>query len=136
MEITIKAEKPAPPSAPACLPLPPAEEGVPEPVGGAPVPAEPPAPLADLTPEEALTPLAAPLAGIFYRTAAPEDPPFVQEGDRIAEGQIVGTIEAMKIFNDIQSEFSGRVVRILAENEQLVMQGDPLMLLDCEDLEN
>jgi acetyl-CoA carboxylase biotin carboxyl carrier protein len=69
----------------------------------------------------------APLTGIFYASAAPGSPPYLQEGGEIAVGQIVGLIEAMKLFNEIKSDLSGRVVRLVAESGQLVKAKQPLV---------
>jgi acetyl-CoA carboxylase biotin carboxyl carrier protein len=75
-------------------------------------------------------PIVAPLVGTFYRTPSPDSAPFAKEGDWIAEGQTVCIIEAMKMFNEIHAEASGRVVRILAEHGMPVEYGQPLLLLD------
>jgi acetyl-CoA carboxylase biotin carboxyl carrier protein len=74
--------------------------------------------------------LRSPLTGIFYRSASPDSPPFVQVGDEVAEGQTVGLIEAMKVFSEIPSDAGGRVVRIIAEPGVLISQGDVLMTID------
>jgi acetyl-CoA carboxylase biotin carboxyl carrier protein len=62
----------------------------------------------------------APLTGIFYGSPSPGSPPYVQVGGDVAVGQIVGLIEAMKLFNEIKSDIAGRVVRLVAESGQLV----------------
>ena len=62
----------------------------------------------------------APLVGTFYSAAKPSDPPFVNVGDKITKGQIICIIEAMKIFNDIESEFNGEIIEILAEDQKPV----------------
>jgi acetyl-CoA carboxylase biotin carboxyl carrier protein len=62
----------------------------------------------------------APLTGIFYASPSPGSPPYVQVGGELAVGQIVGLIEAMKLFNEIKSDIAGRVVRVVAESGQLV----------------
>jgi len=67
-----------------------------------------------------------PMVGTFYRAPAPDKPPYVQVGDIIQKGQVVCIIEAMKLFNEIQSEVSGKVVRILVENAQPVEYDQPL----------
>lgn len=72
----------------------------------------------------------APLIGVFYRAAAPDAPPFVEIGDIVKEGDTVCIVEAMKVFNEIKSEWPGRVVAIPTENGQLVQAGDPLMVLE------
>ncbi|HVA32914.1 MAG TPA: biotin/lipoyl-containing protein [Candidatus Baltobacteraceae bacterium] len=68
----------------------------------------------------------APLTGVFYRAPSPDAEVFVNEGDRIAEGDVVCVLEAMKLFNEIQSEYSGTVVRVLPQNGELVSQGEEL----------
>jgi acetyl-CoA carboxylase biotin carboxyl carrier protein len=73
-----------------------------------------------------------PMTGVFYRSASPDVPPFVEPGDRVEEGQAVGLIEAMKLFSEIPADRSGRVIEILAPNGKLVSQDDPLMLLEPE----
>jgi acetyl-CoA carboxylase biotin carboxyl carrier protein len=70
-----------------------------------------------------------PLIGIFYRAASPDDDPFVEIGDLVEEGQTVCVIEAMKVFNEIKAEWSGRVVAIPAGNAALVQAGEPLIVL-------
>jgi acetyl-CoA carboxylase biotin carboxyl carrier protein len=69
----------------------------------------------------------APLTGIFYASPAPGSPPYLRVGGEIAVGQIVGLIEAMKLFNEIKSDLAGRVVRIVAESGQLVKAKQPLV---------
>jgi acetyl-CoA carboxylase biotin carboxyl carrier protein len=72
----------------------------------------------------------APMVGTFYASPSPKDGPFVQEGDVIHVGERVGIIEAMKMMNEIESEFSGRVARILVKNAQGVEYGQPLMVIE------
>jgi acetyl-CoA carboxylase biotin carboxyl carrier protein len=69
----------------------------------------------------------APLTGIYYASPSPGSPPYVQVGGEVAIGQIVGLIEAMKLFNEIKSDIAGRVVRVVAENGQLVKAKQPLI---------
>jgi acetyl-CoA carboxylase biotin carboxyl carrier protein len=76
------------------------------------------------------TPLVAPLTGVFYRTSAPGTPPFVEVGDRVEAGAVVGLIETMKIFNEVLAERGGRIAAILAESGQLVHAGDALMTIE------
>jgi acetyl-CoA carboxylase biotin carboxyl carrier protein len=71
----------------------------------------------------------APLIGVFYRSAAPDAPPFVEIGDVVEEGQTVCIVEAMKVFNEIKAEWNGRVIAIPLENGTLVQAGDPLVVL-------
>ena len=75
-------------------------------------------------------PIVAPMVGTFYRASKPDAPPFVLEGDVVQTGQTVCVLEAMKMFNEIPSEVTGRIVRILAENGAPVEFGQPLFLVD------
>ncbi len=72
----------------------------------------------------------APLVGTYYASPKPDSPPFVKVGDIINVGQTVCLIEAMKIFNEIESEVAGKVVRILLENEAPVEYGQTLMIVE------
>lgn len=85
--------------------------------------APPPSSNADLK----LLDITSPMVGTFYRAPAPEEPPFVSVGDRITTGQTVCIIEAMKLMNDLEAEFSGEVVEILVENAEPVEYGQVLM---------
>lgn len=69
----------------------------------------------------------APLTGIFYASPAPGSAPYVKVGGEIAVGQIVGLIEAMKLFNEIKSDLAGRVVRVVPESGTLVKAKGPLI---------
>jgi acetyl-CoA carboxylase biotin carboxyl carrier protein len=69
----------------------------------------------------------APLTGIFYASPAPGSAPYVQVGGEVAVGQIIGLIEAMKLFNEIKSDLAGRVVRVVAETGALVKAKQPLI---------
>ncbi len=67
-----------------------------------------------------------PLVGTFYRSASPNDPPYIKIGDHVKKGQILCIVEAMKIMNEIECDTDGEVVEILALNESLVEYGQPL----------
>jgi acetyl-CoA carboxylase biotin carboxyl carrier protein len=69
----------------------------------------------------------APLTGIFYGAPSPGAMPYVQVGDHVSVGQIIGLIEAMKLFNEIKSDLAGKVVRICSENGALVKAKQPLI---------
>lgn len=69
----------------------------------------------------------APLTGIYWGAPSPGSAPYVQVGGEVAIGQIVGLIEAMKLFNEIKSDLAGRVVKVVAENGQLVKAKQPLI---------
>ncbi len=68
----------------------------------------------------------APLTGVFYRQPSPDAEPFVSEGDRVEIGQALCVLEAMKLFNEIQSDYAGKVVRVIPGNGELVSQGEEL----------
>lgn len=90
-----------------------------------------PAPSPKAEPEPAPAPakttyIRSPMVGTFYRRPSPEKAPFVQVGDLIQKGQVVCIIEAMKLFNEIQSEVAGKIVRILVEDAQAVEYDQPL----------
>ena len=70
------------------------------------------------------------MVGTFYRAASPESPAYVNMGDVISPGQVICIIEAMKLMNEIESEFSGKVVSILVENGQPVEFGEPLFVIE------
>jgi acetyl-CoA carboxylase biotin carboxyl carrier protein len=70
------------------------------------------------------------MVGTFYAAPSPRDEPFVQENDEIHAGDTVGIIEAMKIMNEVESEVTGRVTRILVQNAQPVEYGQPLMVIE------
>jgi acetyl-CoA carboxylase biotin carboxyl carrier protein len=69
----------------------------------------------------------APLTGVFYGSSSPGSPPFLTVGQQVAVGQVIGLIEAMKLFNEIKSDQSGRVVRLVAESGKLVKAKSPLI---------
>ncbi|TVP66390.1 MAG: acetyl-CoA carboxylase biotin carboxyl carrier protein [Leptolyngbya sp. LCM1.Bin17] len=84
-------------------------------------PATPPGKASDLVA------VSSPMVGTFYSSPAPDEPPFVNIGDRIAPGQTVCIIEAMKLMNELEAEVSGEIVEILVENSQPVEFGQTLM---------
>jgi acetyl-CoA carboxylase biotin carboxyl carrier protein len=69
----------------------------------------------------------APLTGIFYASPAPGSAPYVQAGGEVAVGQVIGLIEAMKLFNEIKSDLAGRVVKVVPESGALVKAKQPLI---------
>lgn len=74
-------------------------------------------------------PLLAPMAGIFYRQPSPDADPFVEEGDRVEAGDVVGLIEVMKLFNEVIAPVTGVVVKVVVENEERVEAEQPLMYI-------
>jgi biotin carboxyl carrier protein len=71
-----------------------------------------------------------PLPGTFYRRPNPQADPYVNEGDEVKAGDVVGLIEIMKSFHEIQSDADGRVARFLVENEDLVDAGQTIIALE------
>ncbi|KYG78832.1 acetyl-CoA carboxylase biotin carboxyl carrier protein [Roseivirga echinicomitans] len=71
-----------------------------------------------------------PMIGTFYRSPKPEDPSFVNVGDSVSVGDRVCIVEAMKLFNEIESEISGTIVKVLVENASPVEYDQPLFLVD------
>lgn len=71
-----------------------------------------------------------PMIGTFYRSAGPEKPLFVNVGDEISPGDVICIVEAMKLFNEIESEVSGRVVKVLVDNASPVEYDQPLFLVE------
>lgn len=69
----------------------------------------------------------APLTGVYYEAPSPTSPSFVSVGDVVQVGQVVALVEAMKVFNEIQSELSGRVTALVATNGEVVQKGDVLL---------
>jgi len=86
---------------------------------------------ADATPaEEGLLEVKSPIVGTLYRSSTPEKPPFVKVGDTIEVGQVVCIVEAMKLFNEIESEVAGKVVKVIAEDASPVEYDQVLFLVD------
>jgi acetyl-CoA carboxylase biotin carboxyl carrier protein len=80
--------------------------------------------------EEGLEEILSPMVGTFYRSAGPEMEPFIAEGSRVETGQVLCIIEAMKLMNEIETEKSGVIRKILVEDSQPVEFGQPLFLMD------
>ncbi|MFH1503019.1 MAG: acetyl-CoA carboxylase biotin carboxyl carrier protein [Candidatus Eisenbacteria bacterium] len=95
----------------------------------APAPAEPAEPAETHDRDSGLVPIVSPMVGTFYASPSPDDPPYIRQGDRVNKGQIVCIVEAMKIINEIESEVSGTMVRVLVENAQAIEYGQELFLV-------
>ena len=93
-----------------------------------PAPINPPEPSAD--DKSKLITITSPIIGTFYRKPSPDKPTFVEVGDTISEGTVLCVIEAMKLFNDIESEISGKIVKILVDDSSPVEFDQPLFLVD------
>ncbi|HTA38427.1 MAG TPA: acetyl-CoA carboxylase biotin carboxyl carrier protein [Candidatus Acidoferrales bacterium] len=72
----------------------------------------------------------APLTGVFYRSPSPDTDSYVEIGSHVSKGDVICILEAMKLFNEIQSDHTGQVVRIVAENGELVSQGEELFWIE------
>ncbi len=134
-KLSIKCEKEAPQIVMAQAPAVPVAAAVPAAASSAFVPAAPaaaapaaaPAPAAALeASEEGGKVITSPLVGTFYSASSPDAEPFVKEGDTVKKGQVLGIIEAMKLMNEIESEFDGVVEAVLVSNEEVVEYGQPL----------
>ena len=74
--------------------------------------------------------ITSPMVGTYYATPTPKDPPFVNEGDNVKSGDRLCIVEAMKMMNEIESDVSGRIIKILVKNGQPVEFGQPLMIIE------
>jgi acetyl-CoA carboxylase biotin carboxyl carrier protein len=93
-------------------------------------PAETTVPVAEEAPADGLIPITSPMVGTFYRSSSPNVEPFVKVGQAIEKGQVVCIVEAMKLMNEIESDVSGRITKILLENAQPVEFGQELFLVE------
>jgi acetyl-CoA carboxylase biotin carboxyl carrier protein len=115
---------------------PPAPQPAPAPQAAKPAAQEPAkeAPEADSSKQEEAKYLEirSPIVGTFYRASSPEKPPHAKVGDNIEVGQVVCIVEAMKLFNEIESELAGKVVKVMVEDAQPVEYDQVLFLIDPE----
>lgn len=77
-----------------------------------------------------LVEIKSPMIGTFYRSSSPDKPAFVNVGDEVGSGDVICIVEAMKLFNEIESEISGKIVKVLVENAQPVEYDQPLFLVE------
>jgi acetyl-CoA carboxylase biotin carboxyl carrier protein len=84
---------------------------------------------AEAAPDNMIT-IKSPMIGTFYRSSAPDKPSFVNVGDETEPGKVVCIIEAMKLFNEIESEVKGKIVKVLVEDASPVEFDQPLFLVD------
>lgn len=120
-ESASRAPQPAQASIPA---------GTPAPQAPAPQAAEKPAESAAKEDTSKYVEIKSPMIGTFYITPNPDSPAFVQVGDSVKSGDTVCIIEAMKLFNEIESEVSGKIVKVLVDNASPVEYDQPLFLVD------
>jgi len=88
------------------------------------------APVAEVDDSSKYITIKSPMIGTFYRSASPEKPSFANVGDEISVGKVICIIEAMKLFNEIESEVSGRIVKVLVDNSSPVEYDQPLFLVE------
>jgi acetyl-CoA carboxylase biotin carboxyl carrier protein len=101
------------------------------PVAAAPVATAPVAPVVAAPAEDAnYITVKSPMIGTFYRSAGPDKAPFVNVGDSIGKGDTICIIEAMKLFNEIESEVTGKIVKVLVDDASPVEYDQPLFLVD------
>jgi acetyl-CoA carboxylase biotin carboxyl carrier protein len=113
-------------TAPAAMPV--MQMAAPAPAPVAATPAAPaPAPVAD---DSKYITIKSPMIGTFYRASGPDKPVLANVGDEIKPGKVLCIIEAMKLFNEIESEISGRIVKVLVDNMKPVEYDTPLFLVD------
>ncbi|ODT35395.1 MAG: acetyl-CoA carboxylase, biotin carboxyl carrier protein [Sphingobacteriales bacterium 41-5] len=115
----------SPMQAPA-LAVPQAQPATPAPAGGA-TPAEKPK---TTEPASNTITVKSPMIGTFYRKPSPDKPNFVDEGDIIAPGKIICVIEAMKLFNEIEAEVSGKIIKVLVDDASPVEFDQPLFIVE------
>ncbi len=116
---SFEVERTVSPQAPAAVAVAPAPAAV--------------APVAAPEPEKATNgyiEITSPMVGTFYRSPSPDSQPYISVGDHVREGQTVCIIEAMKLMNDMPSEVTGKVIKILVDNGTTVEYGQPLFLVD------
>ena len=129
-KITIKTNK-TPTFVTATVPAaPPVHQAVTTAPPAASAPETAPAPIPAVTDNSNYITIKSPMIGTFYRSASPEKPFFVNVGDEISTGTVICIVEAMKLFNEIESEVSGRIVKILVDNASPVEYDQPLFLVE------
>ncbi|MEI7801301.1 MAG: acetyl-CoA carboxylase biotin carboxyl carrier protein [Bacteroidota bacterium] len=131
-KLTIKTHDPIGNSAytimPAAMPAAPQPAAIPAAAAPVSIPAE--AKPAAAAPSSTQVTIKSPMIGTFYRASGPDKPACVNVGDEIKNGTVLCIIEAMKLFNEIESEHTGRIVKILVENAQPVEYDQPLFIIE------
>lgn len=108
----------------------PVQQAMSAPVAAAPVAAAPAAPAAPAEDNSKFVTIKSPMIGTFYRKPSPDKAPFVEVGSTIGKGDVLCVVEAMKLFNEIEAEVSGKIVKILVDDMSPVEFDQPLFLVD------
>lgn len=124
-ELTGQTQYVTVPQAPAQMSMP-MQQQAPQQQAAAPAAEKPAAPAAASN----ATTIKSPMIGTFYRSPSPDKPSFVNVGDEIKAGQVLCIIEAMKLFNEIESEVSGRLVKVVADDSSPVEYDQPLFIVE------
>ncbi len=127
-KLSIKANAPAPVAQVVAAPMP-VQVAAPAPVAAA-APAPDAVAATAASNETNYLTITSPMIGTFYRTPGPDKDAFVNVGDLVEPGKVVCIVEAMKLFNEIESEVKGRIVKVLVDNASPVEYGQPLFLVD------
>ncbi len=130
IKITIKTGGEGRPEATTYVQQIPVSAPVPTQVASAPATETPTAPAAPKDDNSKYITIKSPIIGTFYRKPSPDKPVFIEVGSTIKEGDVLCIIEAMKLFNEIESEVSGKIVKILVEDSSPVEFDQPLFLVD------
>lgn len=120
----------APSMAPVAVPAAPVAAAPAAPVAASSEPAETPAASATESDDSKYITIKSPMIGTFYRKPSPDKDVFVNVGDEISSGSVVCVVEAMKLFNEIESEVSGKIVKVLVDDMSPVEYDQPLFLVD------
>jgi acetyl-CoA carboxylase biotin carboxyl carrier protein len=115
---------------PAVTPVQAVAQVAPAATAGAATAATPPAATAADAKATNLLTIKSPMIGTFYRSPGPDKPPFVNVGDDVTSGKVVCIIEAMKLFNEIESEVSGKIIKVLVDDASPVEYDQPLFLVE------
>ncbi|PJE39435.1 MAG: acetyl-CoA carboxylase, biotin carboxyl carrier protein [Flavobacterium sp.] len=108
----------------------PVQQAMAAPVAAAPIAAAPAAPAAPAEDNSKFVTIKSPMIGTFYRKPSPDKAPFVEVGSTIGKGDVLCVVEAMKLFNEIEAEVSGKIVKILVDDMSPVEFDQPLFLVD------
>jgi len=130
VKITIRTTLESPASEPTYVQQMPAQAPAQQIIAAAPFAAATPVAAAPVVEDSKFITIKSPMIGTFYRKPSPDKPMFVEVGTSIAKGDVLCVVEAMKLFNEIESEISGKIVKILVDDMSPVEFDQPLFLVD------